>query len=258
VSADVAIRVEHLADGHVVFVRLAAGKGNVLSLEVLGELDACWRALSEAPHVHAVVLGAAGPDFSFGASVAEHRPDLVRRMLPAFHTLFRTIAAAAVPTIAAVRGRCFGGGLELALAAQHIVVADDASLGVPEITLGVFPPVAAAVLPFRVRQPVADRLITLGEVVSGREAVALGLADQSVPADGVERAALAIAERYVALSGSSLRFATRAARAGWNDALDDRLTSLEQLYLGELTKTHDGCEGIEAFLGKRKPVWTDA
>jgi cyclohexa-1,5-dienecarbonyl-CoA hydratase len=251
------IAVSRLAFGTVARVSLSSGKGNILTRAVVAELGRAFRELGEDTRVHAVVLTAEGPTFCYGASVPEHAPGVVEKMLPELCELFRIIARAALPVVAAVRGRCLGGGLELALAAHHIVVAEGALLGLPEVTLGVFPPVAAAVLPLRVRQPVVDRLIALGEMVSGADATALGLADESVPDAEVEARALRWAERYRELSGVAVRFATRAARAAWDEALTSRLPRLEELYLGELMATADAREGIDAFLERRRPEWSD-
>ncbi|MCC6873226.1 MAG: enoyl-CoA hydratase/isomerase family protein [Sandaracinaceae bacterium] len=252
------IREERTHEGKLARLVLDAGKGNVLDRKLLVALDERFRALGEDHRVRVVLLSHAGDHFCFGASVAEHAPGEVESMLPAFHGLFRTIARAAVPIVVAVRGRCLGGGLELALAAHRIVVAGDAILGVPEITLGVFPPVAAAVLPLRAGQATADRLITSGETVRGADAVRLGLADESVPSAEVDGRALAIAEGYTHLSGAALRFAVRAARFAWDEALGARLDALEKLYLRELMATADAKEGIASFLEKRGPRWVDA
>ncbi len=251
------VAVDRAASGAVATIRITAGKGNVLSRAVVAALSRAVTSIGEDAKVRAIVLGAEGPDFSFGASVPEHAPSVVGAMLPEFHALFRAIAAASLPIVAAVRGRCLGGGLELAIAAHHLVVAEDAKLGVPEVTLGVFPPVAAALLPFRVTQPVADRLITLGEIVSGVEAKALGVADETAPASEVDAAAMLWAERYRPLSGAAVRFATRAARHAWNEALGERLTKLERMYLDDLMATSDAKEGINAFLERRTPCWSD-
>jgi cyclohexa-1,5-dienecarbonyl-CoA hydratase len=205
-----------------------------------------------------VLLTAEGTSFCYGASVPEHAPGVVERMLPELHELFRVISAASLPVVAAVRGKCLGGGFELALCAHRLIVAEDAQLGFPEVTLGVFPPVAAALLPLRVPQPVVDRMVVLGDVVKGTDAVALGLADECAPAAAVEARALLWAERYRELSGTALRFATRASRTAWDEALGARLARLEQLYLGELMATHDAREGIAAFLDRRPPRWSDA
>ena len=172
------LKLEETEDGKVVELSLDAGKGQVLSRKVIEQLDQAFTKLKDERRVRALILTAEGNDFSFGASVPEHVPGEVETMLPAFSRLFRTIASSGLPICAAVRGRCFGGGFELALAAHHIIVADDAKLGVPEVTLGVFPPVAAAILPWRVRQPVADRLVMTGEVIDGKTAADLGIADE--------------------------------------------------------------------------------
>ncbi len=134
------VRVEPIADGRIARVTLDAGKGNVVDRRAIEALAEAFRRVGEDGGVRAVVLAAEGSDFSFGASVPEHAPGEVETMLPAFHALFRTMDEAAVPICAAVRGRCLGGGFELAVAAHHLVVAEDAKLGVPEVTLGVFPP----------------------------------------------------------------------------------------------------------------------
>lgn len=249
------VRIDETTPDGVVRLALDAGKGNVLTHEVIVRLEEVFGQLGEQRDVRAIVLGSTGGHFSFGASVPEHVRGEVERMLPAFHRLFRTVARSGLPVCAAVRGRCLGGGLELALAAHHIVVADDAKLGVPEVTLGVFPPVAAAVLPLRCSQPTVDRLVGLGEIVDGREAVSLGLADECVASQEVDDAAARWAARYTKLSGIAVRFATRAARSWWDDALEERLAKLERTYLLELMKTHDAEEGIRAFMEKRSPDW---
>ena len=252
------VSVARLAGGRVARVSLSGGKGNVLTRAAIGELARTFRELGDDGGVHAVLLTAEGPSFCYGASVPEHAPGLVERMLPEFHELFRSLSRAALPVVAAVRGKCLGGGFELALSAHRLVVAEDAELGLPEVTLGVFPPVAAALLPLRVRQPVVDRMVVRGDVVNGTDAVALGLADEHAPAAAVESRALLWAERYRDLSGTAVRFATRASRAAWDEALGDRLRRLEQLYLGELMATADAREGIAAFLDRRPPRWSDA
>jgi cyclohexa-1,5-dienecarbonyl-CoA hydratase len=257
VSSAPRVQVGRAAGGTVASVRIAAGRGNVLARAVIAELSSAFEAIGRDAGVRAVLLTAEGPDFSYGASVPEHAPGEVARMLPELSALFRAIAAMALPVSVAVRGRCLGGALELAIAAHHLTAADDARMGFPEVTLGVFPPVAAALLPFRVRQPVADRLIGLGETISGAEAATLGLCDETAPQAEVEARALAWAERYRELSGVAVRFATRAARAAWDQALGARLERLERLYLDELMATADAREGVAAFLERRPPRWSD-
>lgn len=256
-SKETQVAVTRLAGGTIARVCLSGDKGNILSRAAVASLTRAFTEIGADRHVKAVVLAADGPSFCYGASVPEHAPGEVDRMLPEFCALFRTIAQTSLPVAAAVRGRCLGGGLELALAATRLVVAEDSVLGLPEVTLGVFPPVAPVLLHFRTRQPVIDRMVVLGESISGVEAVALGVADSCAPAAEVEPKALAWAERYRDLSGVAVRYATRAARIGWNEALAGRLDRLEKMYLVDLMATADAKEGITAFLERRSPRWTD-
>ena len=256
-AAKAPLAVTALDDGAVMRVCLDAGKGNVLDSAAMAAIEEVFDRLARETKVRAVVLTAAGKDFCFGASVPEHRPGEVEKMLPAFSRSLRAIAKSGLPVVAAVRGACLGGGLELALMAHRIVVAEDAKLGVPEVTLGVFPPVAAAILPLRCSQPVVDRLVATGEIVDGKTAVALGLADEAVPADQVEEMAVAWTSRYRKLSGVAVRFASLAGRMAFDEALGGRLDALERMYVDELMLSEDAKEGIAAFMERRKPVWKD-
>lgn len=251
------IRCEELRGGAVWHVRLAAPKGNVLDRAMAGELDEVFRRVAEAPRVCAVVLGAEGPHFSFGASVAEHLPEQVAPMLEAFHGLFRSIAAAGVPVVAAVRGQCLGGGLELAAFCHRLVVAPDARLGQPEIKLGVFAPVASALLPERIGTARAAELCLSGRSVSGEEAVGIGLADE-LAADPDVAALAWIESALLAHSASSVRIAAQAVRHGLHARLFATLEHLERLYLGTLMETRDAVDGIRAFLDKRPAAWRHA
>ena len=114
--------------------------GNLLTAEIVGQLHAALTDLEDLPHLRLVTIEGAGTDFSFGASVAEHAPEQIASVLPATHALLSALLEVPAPTAAVVRGRCLGGGFELALACDFILAADTATFGLPEIALGVFPP----------------------------------------------------------------------------------------------------------------------
>jgi len=177
-------------------------------------------------------------------------------MLPSFHRLFRRILDASVPTFAAVRGQCLDGGLELAAFCHRLFASADATLGQPEIILGVFAPVASVILAERMGRGPADLCIS-GRTISGTEAADLGLVDEL--ADDPTDAALAYARAHLLpKSAASLRFATRAVRLGFARRFDEDLAQTEQLYLEGLMATADAKEGIRAFVEKREPTWTNA
>ncbi|MDP2316426.1 MAG: enoyl-CoA hydratase/isomerase family protein [Pseudomonadota bacterium] len=241
-------------DGQLVRLLLDRPKANVLDAELVGALRDAIRSLDRDGPIKLLVFEGAGSHFSFGASVPEHLPGQVRGMLAAFHALFREIEAVGVPTAAIVRGQCLGGGFELATACGHVVCDPTARFALPEITLGVFPPVAAATLSWRVPGAVVTRLVLSGEVVPGPEAVRIGLADAC--ADDAEVAMQAWFDRVLApRSAVALRFAWRAARRPMTRLLTDELAAVEALYLDELMACRDPVIGLDAFLAKTPPTW---
>lgn len=250
------IRREPIHAGAIWRLTLDAPKGNVLDGAMVRELDEAFRAAAADARVKVILLEAAGSHFSFGASVEEHLPDQVAAMLEGFHGMFRGMAASGIPVLAAVRGACLGGGLELAAFCHRIFVHPGANLGQPEIKLGVIAPLASAILAERVGRGAADDLLLTGRSVDAPEALAMGLVD--VVAEDPETAARTWAEEHLLPhSASSLRIASRAARLGFSRRLEELLPELEHLYLEELMSTADAVEGIGAFLEKRKPAWSD-
>ncbi len=253
---DARLHVHDEMGGRLRVWRIDAPPGNVLDRALVAALRAELRA-TNAARPHALLVTAGGAHWSYGASIEEHRPELIGHFLAEFHALVRDWFAAALPTVVALRGRCLGGGLELALLAQRIVAARDVEIAAPEIALGVFAPVASLLLPPRVGQPFADELLTSGRTARGDEALARHLVDEL--ADDPEAAARAWIERsWLPQSRSGLRFATQAARLDLADRVADLLGRIERLYRGELMATPDAIEGVAAFLAKRPPSWRAA
>ena len=248
------VRLEVLEAGMVWRVVLAAAKGNVIDAVMTGELSEVFTRARHEPGLKAILLTSGGSHFSFGASVEEHRPTQVAHMLTDFHAMFETIAQSAVPVVAAVRGQCLGGGLELAAYCHRVIAAPDAKLGQPEIVLGVFAPVASAILPERMGRGAAEDLLLSGRSIDAEQARIHGLVDQ-VAEDPEAEALDWIRQHLVPRSASSLRMAVRAARLDFDQRFRERIADLTRLYLDELMETADAVEGIEAFLAKRPPKW---
>jgi cyclohexa-1,5-dienecarbonyl-CoA hydratase len=241
-----------LDDGRILVVRLNAPPGNVLDLELVRSLRELVAGPARAPALRALVFTAAGPNFSFGASIQDHLPDRIGPFLDQFHGLFRDLIDLSLPLVAAVHGRCLGGGLELAAFCQRVVAGPTAELGQPEIGLGVFAPIASLVLPWRLRGGASDELLLTGRIVGARDALALGLVDEI--ADAPAAAALAyVRGRLLPKSASALRLAVRAARASFHARFLAQLDQVDRLYREDLMKTPDAVEGIRAFLEKRPP-----
>ena len=251
------LAVDRLDEGAIWRVAIGGSKGNVLDASVMDALAALFRDASATPALKAICLEGQGPHFSFGASVPEHLPPHVAAMLARFHGALLAMLDSAVPVLAAVRGHCLGGGLELVSLCHRVIASANATLGQPEIVLGVFAPVASLVLEGRVGRGAADDLCLSGRSVPAREALALGLVDEVTEADPAD-AALAWARTHLLpKSASSLRYAVRASRASLRARLAAELPAMERLYLDGLMSTADAVEGLTAFVERRPPVWRD-
>lgn len=249
-------RLEFEYEGQVARVILCAPKGNIIDQTMMGDLELIFEELATRLDLKAIVLIGEGPTFSFGASVQEHLPEQIGETLSRLHALLRSIAEAPAPTIAAVRGRCLGGGLELALACDLILAEEPALLGCPEIQLGVFPPAASAFLPVRLGTGPAAALVLGGASLDGKMAAAIGLVNRTAaPGQLDKELADWLSAEFLSRSAVALRFAARAVRRRLLRAMDEDLPALERMYLQELMSDPDAVEGIRAFLEKRPPRW---
>ncbi len=243
-------------DGRLLRLRLDRPKANIVDAAMIAALQQALDDHAGGRQLRALLLDAAGPHFSFGASVEEHLPDRFADMLASLHRLILTLLAFPLPVLVAIRGQCLGGGLELACAGGRLFAAPDAVLGQPEIQLAVFAPAASCLLPERIGQAAAEDLLFSGRSVDADEALAMGLVDQ-LDADP-EAAALAWFERHLEpRSASSLRFAVAAARGELVPRIRARLAAVETLYREGLMASHDAVEGLTAFLEKRPARWED-
>ncbi len=239
----------------VAYVTLDRPPLNILTIAMMRELSRALNAVVEEPGLRAILLRGNGRAFSAGVDVGEHQPTTLRDLLAAFDELILQIVHSPVPVVAAVHGMALGGGFELAIAADMLLVTEDARLGVPEIKLGVFPPAAAVLLPRLVGIHTAQELILTGEPIDGRQAERMGLANRAVPSAELNDALEDLLTRLRALSATALRLARHAVidSQGLNPAT--ALAGLQRVQLEDLIPSHDAQEGLRAFLEKRPPLW---
>lgn len=240
----------------ILSLTLARPRGNILDGAMIAALRSALSEHGRNPSLRALLLLAEGEDFSWGASVKEHQREEAPAMLAALHGLFHDLLTLCVPCVAAVHGQCLGGGFELALCASFVIASPGVRFGLPEIKVGVFAPFASAILPLKIGQAHAERLLLGVSSIDAKRAREIGLVDE-VAEDAEGRARGLIEEAWIPRSAVALRFALRAARARLIGQLDETLAELERVYLDELMATHDANEGIAAFLGKRPAVWKD-
>jgi cyclohexa-1,5-dienecarbonyl-CoA hydratase len=160
-----------------------------------------------------------------------------------------------IPTVASVYSSCLGGGCELAVFCDLVIAAEGAKFGQPEIQVGVFPPIAAQIMPRIMGRKAAMDLILSGRIISADEAMAMGLVNSVVAEDALQTATSEFLKPYLKMSAEVLRKTKKAITAGLRDDLEPSLRIIEDIYLNELMKTTDAQEGLKAFLEKRKPDW---
>ena len=240
-------KIAFSSDAHAYRITLDDPPLHILDIAMLAELrDALSKVRDDR---HALIIDATGDRaFSAGASIPDHLDDRVATMLANFHDCFRTLARLDLVTVAFVRGPALGGGCELALACDFVLASDRARFALPEITLGVFPPVAAYQLSRQLDPRKGLEAMLTGEPFDAP--VNAVFAD-----DEFSQRAEEWMQRIYRQSASSVRMAKKAFRLAQREDFDERLARVERLYLEELMKTNDATEGLNAFLEKRKPSW---
>lgn len=227
---------------------------NVLDLDVIAGLRATVKALASRDDLQLIVLrGAGSKAFSAGVSVAIHTPERIPQMLEAFHGVLRAWWALAPLTVAAVDGHCLGGGMELAAVCDLVLATPTARFGQPEISVGCYPPVAAALYPALLGPGRTLDLIATGRTIDGSEAERLGFVTRL--AESLDAGLATLTAEVTRHSAVAQRLGKKAVRASLGDEFERALTLSEQIYLDEMASTHDVDEGARAFLEKRSPVW---
>lgn len=230
---------------------------NIFTIAMMREIDAALTECMGRRDMVAVVFEATSDAraFSAGVSIEEHQSETIYQMLESFHAIFRTLEQMAKPAVAVVEGAALGGGCELVAACDIVIAGERARFGQPEIKLGVFPPVAAALLPRVIGERRARELILTGELFDADEAHRLGLVNHVAGSDQLETKLGEILTKLRELSAPALELTRRALDASRGRPFLEALERVEDLYLNELMKTEDAHEGVRAFMEKRKPDW---
>lgn len=240
-------------------VIIGGPRGNLLSLDMIRQLGERIHAMESERGIKWLTIEGRGGEFSYGAKIQEHTPEMMQTVLPAAHRLIRRLLAFPSPTAALVEGRCLGGGFEVALACDDMIATDDAVFGLPEIRLAAFPPAAAALLPLRAGASRATRAIVTGQTQSARYWHDAGVLSLVSPDSNLHDAAEAWFDAQLAPhSAAALSHAVAAARLTLRAQAEPALDRAERDYLSGLLKTNDAVEGINAWLEKRSPQWKNS
>jgi enoyl-CoA hydratase/carnithine racemase len=228
------------------------------------ELTALGEKLLAADDLRCLVVRGEGKDFSAGidlvegmaglAGMATDSESILEDGLVAAQT-FRWIRELGGASVAAVQGHAYGAGLQLALACDFRIMADNAQVGLLETRYGLLPDMGATIwLPPLIGEARAREMILLGEIVAADEALRIGLANRVVPADDLDTAATELAARIAAQPPLAVRGARRAmAVAAHNDESQGfRAAVAEQL---ACVTSEDFAEGGRALAEGRAPQW---
>jgi enoyl-CoA hydratase len=235
---------------------------NLVTLELTRRLHAALERLAADPAARVlVVTGAGARAFCAGSDVSEFpavQDDVVRKKLRAENGAYSRLDDFPRPTIAALNGLAYGGGLELAVCCDLLIAGEDVRLALPEVKLGVLPGSGGTVrVPRRIGEGRAKELMYTGEPIDARTAVAWGLVNRVVPAGRALVAALDLARVLADRPSRALQLMKQAVDLGLDAPEDDAIE--RTLALSDAVfRTEDCREGVRAFFAKEPPRWRHA
>jgi enoyl-CoA hydratase/carnithine racemase len=243
------VRLE--VDDGVAMLRLDRPPVNAMNAAMQDQLGAVAQEAARRDDVRAVVIYGGERSFAAGADVKEMadmtHADMLARVGP-LQAAFDAVAAIPKPVVAAITGYALGGGLELALAADIRICADDAKLGQPEILLGVIPGAGGTQRLARLIGPSrAKDLIFTGRMLDAYDALRVGLVNRVVPAQEVLSAARAWATQFATGPARALAAAKQAIDAGLDGSIEAGL-ALERQLFAQLFATDDREIGMRSFI----------
>jgi len=246
---------------HVAWVTLARPEArNALSLAVNHELARLARSLGDDPEVRVIVLSGQGEQaFCAGADLKERKGVPASGSQPYIDAISGAIDAWAripKPTLCALNGSAYGGGLELALACDLRLAVDSAELGLTEVRLGIIPGAGGTQrLPRLIGVAAAKELILLGRRIGAARALALGLVMEVVPPAQLPAAIARVLGELAGAAPRSLAMAKAAIDRGFDLAIDEGLRIERECYDVTLF-SEDRDEGLLAFAERRPPRFT--
>src|ERR1700682_6551030 len=215
--------VKFRIDAGVARMTLNRPEHNLLNEAMLREIAGGIAHSGERDDVKLIVLDSACKVFCGGIDIGEYTSQRVFQMLDAFHAAFAGMLEVGKPVVCVVNGPAIGGGAELAAFGDLVIATPKARFAQPEISIGVFPPLASTILPFLVGPKVALELVLTGDPVTAERALELGLINRLVPETQLQAAVSDLIQRISSHSGPVLTMAKKAILGGMGMSLKDGL-----------------------------------
>lgn len=247
--------VKFRLEGEVAHLRLDRPQQNLLNERMLMEVAAGINSVSEKREIKLILLDSEGKTFSGGIELGEYTQRRVFQLLDAFHNAFAAMLDTSKPVLVVVNGPALGGGAELAALGDLVIATPNARFAQPEIQLGAFPPLAAAVLPYILGPKLALELVLTGEAMSAERAREVGLVNWLVPEDKLVEKVDDVVSRVTAQSGPVLTMAKKAILGSLGLPLREGVRNSMKVFLNELADLEDSQEGLRALAEKRAPKW---
>lgn len=247
--------IRYRVEGPVARFTLQHGDHNLLNEQMLRELADGVALVAGNAAIKLIVLDAIGKVFCAGVDVGEYTGARAFLMLDAFHAACIAMVDAPQPVLVVVDGAAIGGGAELVAFGDLVVATPRARFALPEITIGMFPPLASTMFPHIVGPKRTLELVLTGEAISAERARELGLVNRLIPEAQLQAAVSELIAKITSQSGAVLGMAKRAVVGGMGLSLRDALRTSMNIFLNELYRLEDSEEGLRALLEKRKPQW---
>jgi cyclohexa-1,5-dienecarbonyl-CoA hydratase len=247
--------VKFRVDGEIARLTLDRPEHNLLNERMLAELAAGINALGERRDIKLIILESAGKSFSGGIELGEYTQRRVFQLLDAFHGAFSAMLDTSKPVLVVINGPAYGGGAELAALGDLVIATPKARFAQPEIKLGVFPPLAAAILPYILGPKLALELVLTGEVMTAERARELGLVNWLVSEAELPKKVDELIAKVTAQSGPVLTMAKKAIIGSMGLPLREGVRNSMKVFLNELADLEDSQEGLRAQVEKRAPKW---
>src|SRR5262245_59116404 len=241
--------------GEVATLTLKRPPANQLNIEMVEEMNDALSRLRPSRLLEVLIIRGSEHVFSDGFDLNDLGTARTQRLIQVYMRLFESLRMMDVIEIAAVQGRALGAGFEVALGCNLLVASEDSSFALPETSMGLFPPIATAILPRVAPRRKAMEWILTGNQISAAELHHHGIINRLLPNADFDAQLAKFAAEITSKSGPVLAMAKRAQFEAYYSTFPEAMSRAQSIFLRELMELEDAREGVRARQEQREPVW---